>query len=134
MFRGKPKRLVQQHLERRGLPQFWWQVAAAAIGYCEGDEPLEPLITGAGPMPARSVVALLGLEPFVEGGISWSLHDELTDPGGAFYPPNNDMKMPETELKKVMLQEWFFPSGDRAAFEKILNAGWAGTPPPPDVR
>lgn len=72
-------------------------------------------------MPARSMVALLGLEPFVDGGVDWSLHDDLTEPDGAFYAPNNDMPMPATEQAKFILQEWYFPSGDPEAFEARMR-------------
>jgi hypothetical protein len=53
----------------------------------------------------------MGLEPFVEGGIDWSIEDDFTEPGGAFYPPNNDMPMPSADEKRRLLQVWFFPSG-----------------------
>jgi len=67
------------------------------------------------------MVALLGLEPFVEGGIDWSVRDDLTEPDGAFYAPNNDMPMPATEQAKVVLQEWFFPGGDSEAMKAMLG-------------
>jgi hypothetical protein len=75
-------------------------------------------------MPARSVVALLGLEPFVDGGVDWSVEDELTEPGGAFYPPNNEMTMPKAEQARLILQEWFFPTADEEGFKaRFLDAG-----------
>jgi hypothetical protein len=93
-----------------------------AIAHCERGDPREPMLTGAGPMPARSIVALLGVESFVEGGIDWSVEDEMTDPGGAFYPPNSDVEMPKSEAKKFVLQEWFFPTGDAIGFEERLRS------------
>jgi hypothetical protein len=111
MFRSKKKKLIHQQLDRRGLLDGWWQVAEAAIAQCEKGDPLEPMLSGAGPIPARSLVALLGLEPFVEGGVDWTLYDENTEPGNAFYAPNNDMTMPSSEEGKRALQEWFFPTG-----------------------
>jgi hypothetical protein len=93
--RDKRTKLIRQQLEQRGLLKAWWQTAEAAVAQCERGDPLEPMVTGAGPMPARSLVALLGLEPFVEGGVDWSVPDDLTEPGGAFYAPNNEVTMPQ---------------------------------------
>jgi hypothetical protein len=118
---NKKKKLIRQQLERRGLLKAWWPTAESAIAQCELGNPLEPMLSGAGPMPARSMVALLGLEPFVEGGVDWSLHDDLTEPDGAFYALNNDMPMPATEQARAVLQEWFFPSGDPQGFEARLR-------------
>jgi hypothetical protein len=111
VFRAKRTRLIHQHLEGRGLIRAWWDTAEAAVNQCEEGHPLEPLFTGAGPVPARSVVALMGLEPFVEGGVDWTIDDDLADPGGAFYPPNNDLPMPTSDEGRLLLQQWFFPSG-----------------------
>ena len=76
--------------------------------------------TGAGPAPARSIVAMLGLESFVDGGVDWSTIDDLTEPGGAFYSPNNDMEMPSSAKARFVLQEWFFPTGDPVGFDRRL--------------
>jgi hypothetical protein len=111
MFRSKQKKLIRQQLERRGLLRPWWQTAEAALAHCESGNPLEPMLSGAGPIPARSLVALLDLEPFIEGGVDWNLDDELTYPGNTFYAPNNDLLMPNSDSGKFLLQEWFFPSG-----------------------
>jgi len=81
--RDKARRLIHEHLARRGLLEAWWPTAEAAIAQCEGGEPLVPMASGAGPVPARSVVALLSLESFVEGGLDWHNRDELTEPAGA---------------------------------------------------
>lgn len=109
--RDKRTRLIHQQLDLRGLRHEWWQVAETAVDLCERGRPVEPVLTGGGPAPARSVVALLGLEALVEGGVDWAQHDELTEPGGAFYPPNSEVPMPKTETARQVLQEWFFPSG-----------------------
>jgi hypothetical protein len=65
--------LVRGHLERLGVSPFWLRSALDAIRYCEQGEPFEPVFSIAGPAPARSVVALLSLEPFVRGEIDWTI-------------------------------------------------------------
>jgi hypothetical protein len=65
--------LVRGHLERLGVSPFWLRSALDAIRYCERGEPFEPVFSIAGPAPARSVVALLSLEPFVRGEIDWTI-------------------------------------------------------------
>ncbi len=65
--------LVRGHLERLGVSPFWLRSALDAIRYCERGEPFEPVFSIAGPAPARSVVALLNLEPFVRGEIDWTI-------------------------------------------------------------
>ena len=111
MFRTKRTKLIRQQLERRALPQPWWPTVEFAVARCERGEPREPVLSGAGPIPARSLVALLGIEPLVDGGIDWTQDDDLTSPGNAFYPPNNDVTMPSSHEGKLILQEWFFPTG-----------------------
>ena len=44
-----------------------------AIRYCEQGEYFQPVFSVAGPAPARSVVALMRLEPYVEGEIDWNV-------------------------------------------------------------
>ena len=63
--------LVRGHLERLGVSPFWLRSALDAIRYCEQGEYFEPVFSVAGPAPARSVVALMNLEPFVRGQIDW---------------------------------------------------------------
>jgi hypothetical protein len=85
---------VRGHLERLGISSFWLRSALDAIRYCESGNEFEPVFSVAGPAPARSVVALMGLEPFVRREIDWSispsesplwvgsvgdLHDEVFD-------------------------------------------------------
>jgi len=45
----------------------------------------------------------------------------LTEPEGAFYAPNNDVALPTSEQSKLILQEWYFPSGDPEGFESRLK-------------
>jgi hypothetical protein len=85
---------IRSHLERLGISPSWLRSALDAIRYCEAGNEFEPVFSVAGPAPARSVVALMGLEPFVRGEIDWSispsesplwvgsvgdLHDDLFD-------------------------------------------------------
>src|SRR3954447_22098708 len=69
MFERGKRKLIRQQFERCGLGRGWWTVAESAISACEQGLPLEPMPSGAGPVPARTVVALLDLEPLVEGGV-----------------------------------------------------------------
>jgi hypothetical protein len=64
---------VRGHLERLGISSFWLRSALDAIRYCESGNEFEPVFSVAGPAPARSVVALMGLEPFVRREIDWSI-------------------------------------------------------------
>jgi hypothetical protein len=65
--------LVRGHLERLGISPFWLRSALDAIAHCERGEPFEPVFSIAGPAPARSVVALMDLEPFVRREIDWTV-------------------------------------------------------------
>jgi hypothetical protein len=65
--------LVRGHLERLGISPFWLRSALDAIRHCEQGEPFEPVFSIAGPAPARSVVALMDLEPFVRSEIDWTV-------------------------------------------------------------
>jgi hypothetical protein len=65
--------LVRRHLERLGVSPLWLRSALDAIRYCERGEYFEPVFSVAGPAPARSVVALMRLEPFVRGQIDWRI-------------------------------------------------------------
>ena len=71
--RTKVEELVRGHLERLGVSPFWFRSALDAIHYCEQGESFQPVFSLAGPAPARSVVALLNLEPFVRGEIDWTI-------------------------------------------------------------
>lgn len=90
--RTRKEDLLRGHLERLGVSPAWLPSASDAIRYCEEGEYFQPVFSVAGPAPARSVVALMRLQPFVEGEIDWSvspsespfwvgsvgdLHDEL---------------------------------------------------------
>ena len=65
--------LVRGHLDRLGVSPFWSRSALDAIRYCEQGEYFQPVFSVAGPAPARSVVALMNLEPFVRGEIDWTV-------------------------------------------------------------
>jgi hypothetical protein len=65
--------LVRGHLERLGVSPSWLRSALDGIRYCEQGEYFQPVFSVAGPAPARSVVALMDLEPFVRGEIDWKV-------------------------------------------------------------
>jgi hypothetical protein len=65
--------LLRAHLERLGVSTSWLPSALDAIRHCEQGEYFQPIFSVAGPAPARSVVALMRLEPFVQGEIDWSI-------------------------------------------------------------
>ena len=71
--RTSTEELVRRHLERLGVSPFWLRSALDAIRYCEQGEYFEPVFSLAGPAPARSVVALMRLEPFVRSRIDWRI-------------------------------------------------------------
>jgi len=71
--RSTPEFPLRQHLERLGVSEAWLPSAEAAISHCERGEYFEPVFSVAGPAPARSVVALMRLEPFVATEIDWSV-------------------------------------------------------------
>jgi hypothetical protein len=65
--------VLRAHLERLGVSSFWLRSALDAIRYCEQGDFFQPVFGVAGPAPARSVVALMRLEPFVRGEIDWTI-------------------------------------------------------------
>ena len=65
--------MLREHLERLGVSSFWLRSALDAIHYCEQGDFFQPVFSVAGPAPARSVVALMRLEPFVRGEIDWTI-------------------------------------------------------------
>jgi hypothetical protein len=65
--------LVRGHLERLGVSPVWFRSALDGIRYCEQGEYFQPVFSVAGPAPARSVVALMNLEPFVRSEIDWTV-------------------------------------------------------------
>jgi hypothetical protein len=65
--------VLRGHLERLGVSPFWLRSALDAIRYCEQGDLFQPVFSVAGPAPARSVVALMRLEPFVRGEIDWTI-------------------------------------------------------------
>lgn len=75
-FRSKADKLLRQHLERIGVDKFWLGSAKQAVRYCEAGAYFEPVLTAAGPIAARTAVAILKLESFVEGTIDWSVTEK----------------------------------------------------------
>jgi hypothetical protein len=71
--RTSTEELVRAHLERLGVSPFWLRSALDAIRHCEHGEFFEPVFSVVGPAPARSVVALMRLEPFMRGAIDWTV-------------------------------------------------------------
>ena len=71
--RTSTEELIRGHLERLGVSRFWLRSALDAIRYCEQGRYFEPVFSVAGPAPARSVVALMSLEPFLRGEIDWTV-------------------------------------------------------------
>jgi hypothetical protein len=71
--RTRVEDVLQEHLERLGVSSFWLRSALDAIHYCEQGDFFQPVFSVAGPAPARSVVALMRLEPFVRGEIDWTI-------------------------------------------------------------
>ena len=65
--------VLREHLERLDVSSFWLRSALDAIHYCEQGDFFQPVFSVAGPAPARSVVALMRLEPFVRGEIDWTI-------------------------------------------------------------
>jgi hypothetical protein len=65
--------VLREHLERLGVSSFWLRSALDAIHYCEQGDFFQPVFSVAGPAPARSVVALMRLEPFVRAEIDWTI-------------------------------------------------------------
>jgi hypothetical protein len=71
--RTKLEDVLRGHLERLGVSSFWLRSALDAIHYCEQGDSFHPVFSVAGPAPARSVVALMRLEPFVRAEIDWTI-------------------------------------------------------------
>jgi hypothetical protein len=65
--------LLRGHLERLGVSSFWLPSALDAIRYCEQGDYFQPVFSVAGPAPARSVIALMMLEPYVRAEIDWNV-------------------------------------------------------------
>src|SRR4051794_25566733 len=118
-MRGRRKKLdsiVAYHLDRRGIPSgFWLEAALESIAECERGDATCPVHTGAGPVPARTVVVLLALENFVEGPIDWQtpLLDG-SEPGQWFlYPPMNELSLDGANRSQLdEAAALFFPTGE----------------------
>ena len=138
---------VRRHLERLGISPFWLRSALDAIRYCEAGNEFEPVFSVAGPAPARSVVALMGLEPFVRREIDWSispsesplwvgsvgdLHDEIFDATAErflelYLSPENPTIRPELEdAIRLAVEEAVVGLDREAADEQDFSRGlWA---------
>jgi hypothetical protein len=95
--------LLGGHLERLGVSPVWLQSAKDAIGYCEKAEYFQPVFSVAGPAPARSVVALMRLEPFVRREIDWSVSPSESPFWVGFVGDRNDELFNETSRRFVDL-------------------------------
>ena len=112
------------HLENTGLAEPWWRTAKQAIRLCEAGEANSPVLTGMGPAPARTVVAVLALAPFVRAEIDWNspLYDEQGQvlPGTCFYRTNEEISvsgdfarvLASNEELRSRLQEFLYPTAD----------------------
>src|SRR4051794_9443875 len=87
LFRGRADALIEQHLESTELHRGWWESAKAAIAYCEQGKWFEPVMSQDGVFAARDLVAQLGLEPFVRGGVDWNAlrNPFLADPASRHF-------------------------------------------------
>jgi hypothetical protein len=144
--RASTEDLVRQHLERSGVSPFWLQSALDALRLCETAQPFEPVFSIAGPAPARSVIALMDLEPFLRGEIDWSispsesplwvgsvghfdeeLFDATTKRFRALYPsPDNPTIRPDVERAlrdmRDSVQAELSPKLD---FDEVASGLWA---------
>jgi hypothetical protein len=141
--------LVRRHLERLGISSFWLRSALDAIRYCERGEYFDPVFSVAGPAPARSVVALMNLEPFVRGRIDWrvspsespfwvgavgDLQDDLFDATAKrfldlYWSDENPSVRPDLEAALGVMRagiEDALPAGIPTAFDEAGRRGlWA---------
>jgi hypothetical protein len=103
------EQLVAAHLERIGVSPVWLQSAKDAIGHCEQGEYFRPVFSVAGPAPARSVVALMRLEPFVRREIDWSVSPSESPSWVGFVGDLNEELFTETARRFVELY-WSDPN------------------------
>lgn len=99
----KTEELLGAHLERLGVSPVWLQSAKDAIRYCERAEYFQPVFSVAGPAPARSVVALMRLEPFVRREIDWSVSPSESPFWVGFIDDRNEELFSETARRFVDL-------------------------------
>jgi hypothetical protein len=140
--------VLREHLERLGVSSFWLRSALDAIHYCEQGDIFQPVFSVAGPAPARSVVALMRLEPFVRGEIDWTispsespfwvgsvgeLQDELFDATASrfldlYWSDDNPSVRPDLEVAfrdMVTIAEDELPEATRAQNEDARHRRWA---------
>jgi hypothetical protein len=144
--RTSTEELVRGHLDRLGVSPFWFRSALDAIRHCERGEYFEPVFSVAGPAPARSVVALMNLDPFVRAEIDWAvspsespfwvgslgdLHDEQFDLTAKrfldlYWSDENPAVRPDLEAAlRVMAAAVKDTLSDEAA-AALDDAGWRG--------
>ncbi|MCA1706797.1 MAG: hypothetical protein LC808_27470 [Actinobacteria bacterium] len=146
--RVSTEELLRGHLERVGVSPFWLRSALDAIRYCERGEYFQPVFSVAGPAPARSVIALMRLEPFVRGEIDWTvspsespfwvgsvgdLHDELFDETARrfvnlYWSDQNPSAAPayEAALRSMVaaVEESLSEASERELDEKTWRGVW----------
>src|SRR5829696_9048323 len=146
--RTRPEEVLREHLQRLGVSSFWLRSALDAIHYCEQGDFFQPVFSVAGPAPARSVVALMRLEPFVRGEIDWTispsespfwvgsvgeLQDELFDATASrfldlYWSDHNPSVRPDLEVAfraMVTIAEHDLPEATRAQNEDARHRRWA---------
>jgi hypothetical protein len=101
--RMKTEELLTGHLERLGVSPVWLQSAKDAIRDCEKGEYFQPVFSVAGPAPARSVIALMRLEPFVRREIDWSVSPSESPFWVGFVGDLNEELFSETARRFVEL-------------------------------
>ena len=101
--RVKTEELLGGHLDRLGVSAVWLQSAKDAIRYCERAEYFQPVFSVAGPAPARSVIALMRLEPFVRREIDWSVSPSESPFWVGFVGDRNEELFGETAKRFVEL-------------------------------
>jgi hypothetical protein len=120
--RSKTEELLGGHLERLGVSPVWLESAKDAIRYCEQGEYFQPIFSVAGPAPARSVIALMRLEPFVRREIDWSVSPSESPFWVGFVGDLNEELFSETTKRFVDLY-WSDPNPSVApSLETALGA------------
>jgi hypothetical protein len=101
--RTRTEELIRGHLERLGISPVWLRSALDAIRFCDQGEYFQPVFSAAGPAPARSVIALMRLEPFVRGEIDWSISPSESPSWVGFVGDPNEELFTETTRRFVDL-------------------------------
>jgi hypothetical protein len=105
LFKRRPRTedLIRAHLDRLAISPVWLQSALDAIRFCERGEYFQPIFSAAGPAPARSVVALMKLEPFVGREIDWGVSPSESPSWVGFVGDLNEELFTETTRRFVDL-------------------------------